>query len=592
MKKTIIDNLHPMRKIPKSPLAFLWEALYGFRLYAFIGMFSAFILSLSKILLPVFFSKMIEYFSTITPQNFSWHKVSVFLIMLLIVFLSASIIRFVREYVESAFVRNPLRIKLGAFGVDYIAKHSEDYMSGQKSGQISQKILGLKDNCSLLHVFISRMASCLFLIAITFFYIGRISIIFVLITVIVGLISCYFSYRQSLILKSLNSDVVDKIDQYKGTQIDSIANTLIVKTFGREDYEQKVVMDKLNIANDCRMVEIIKRQNIVATQRALLEFFQISGILLALHLWYNNKISIGDVALVLLLLGESLANFKRFLDEISHLNRVCGQLSSSLTPFLVKHEIIDSHNALNLKVHKGAIKFDNINFAYDDKNKIFKNFSLEINPKEKVGIVGKSGSGKTTLINLLQRSYNINSGKITIDGQDVSQVKQDSILRSIALIPQDTALFHRTIKQNIAYGNINASDDDVIKASQKAYADEFIQCLPLGYSTLVGEKGIKLSGGQRQRVAIARAILKDSPILILDEATSALDNESEHKISMSMKSLMKGKTVIAIAHRLSTLKEMDRIVVMDKGKIIETGTPQELLDNHGKFAKLWKLQTN
>lgn len=590
MKKSIIDNLPKMRKIPSNPFAFLWEAIYGFRIWAGVGLVSAFILSLSKILLPVFFANMIGYFSKITPQDFSWKVISIFLIQMLIVALAVPLIRLVREYSESRFVRNMMRLKLSVFGVDYIAKHSEEYMSGQKAGQISQKILGLRHNTQMLHIVMTRMASCLFLIGITFFYLGRVNLLFVLLTVIIGLISCYFSYKKSFVLKELNKNVNDKFDEYNGALADSIANTLIVKLFGQSKYEQEVVMNKFAIAQETRMDEVEKFQNIVAFQQALMVFFQISGALLSLYLWYNQKIGVGDVALILLLQNEALSNFKRFFEDISWGNKIYGELSSSLTPFLVKHEIVDIPNAKDLKVNKGNIKFENITFAYDKKKNIFKNFSLEIKSGEKIGIVGRSGSGKSTLINLLQHFYNIDSGKITIDGQDISKIKQNSLHENIALIPQDTSLFHRTIKQNIAYGAKNVNIEEVVNASKKAFADDFINLLPRSYETMVGEKGIKLSGGQRQRVAIARAILKDSKILILDEATSALDNESEDKISKSMKVLMNKKTVIAVAHRLSTLKEMDRIIVLEKGKIVEVGTPTELIKNEGQFAKLWNLQ--
>ena len=223
---------------------------------------------------------------------------------------------------------------------------------------------------------------------------------------------------------------------------------------------------------------------------------------------------------------------------------------------------------------------------------MFEDFSLLIHSGEKVGLVGHSGSGKSTLVRLLSRYYDIQKGTISIDGQNIAKVRQDSIRQQIALIPQEPGLFNRSIMDNIRYGKPDASDEDVYKAAKMARIHDFIIGLPKGYETAVGERGLMLSGGQRQRIAIARAILKDAPILILDEATSALDSESEKYIQDSLKELMRGKTVIAIAHRLSTLKEMDRIVVMDNGKIVESGTHSELLAKQGTYYGFYKMQSS
>ena len=216
---------------------------------------------------------------------------------------------------------------------------------------------------------------------------------------------------------------------------------------------------------------------------------------------------------------------------------------------------------------------------------------LEIPAGQRIGLIGPSGAGKSTLINLVQRFFDVQSGQILIDGQNIAAVTQNSLRRNIAVIPQDTSLFHRTIMENIRYGRLDASDEDVMDAAEKAYAKEFIDLLPEGFDTYVGERGVKLSGGQRQRIAIARAILKDSPILILDEATSALDSESEKQIQAALKDLMAGKTVIAIAHRLSTINHLDRLIVMHEGEIVQDGTHAELLETDGIYKKLWMMQS-
>ena len=241
-------------------------------------------------------------------------------------------------------------------------------------------------------------------------------------------------------------------------------------------------------------------------------------------------------------------------------------------------------------IYQTHTTFNNITYHYNNKENLFEKFNLKIKSGEKVGLVGHSGSGKSTLIKLLVRYYDVTGGKIIVGGEDIKQVRQESLRAKIAVIPQDTTLFNRTIMENIRYGNVYASDADVIKAAKMAYADEFIRELPHGYNSKVGERGVMLSGGERQRIAIARAILKDAPILILDEATSALDSESERYIQKSLKKLMRGKTVIAIAHRLSTLKEMDRLVVMDKGKIVEEGAHDELLSHRGAYYHFYQIQ--
>jgi ATP-binding cassette, subfamily B, bacterial len=257
-------------------------------------------------------------------------------------------------------------------------------------------------------------------------------------------------------------------------------------------------------------------------------------------------------------------------------------------------EILDVPGASGLKVTDGAISLDDVTFHYQDSAKetgVFRNLQLDIKPGEKVGLVGPSGGGKSTLTRLLLRFEDIDSGAIRIDGQNIAGVTQDSLRRSVSYVPQEPLLFHRPISENIAYGAQHAAETKIKQAAKAAYADDFINELPKGYDTLVGERGVKLSGGQRQRIAIARAILKDAPILILDEATSALDSESEKLIQSALWELMRDKTALVIAHRLSTIQRMDRIVVLDKGKIIEQGTHKELLGHGGLYAKLWKHQS-
>ena len=333
-----------------------------------------------------------------------------------------------------------------------------------------------------------------------------------------------------------------------------------------------------------------KLENTNLAQTIIVGLFDFSMIVISLFLWSKGVITTGQIVLVLLLINTVMRNFHLLLRDIMGLHRTLGVMSSALKVVSEPHQMKDATDAAPLKVRKGKIEFRNVFFAYGEKP-LFKNFSLTIQPGERVGLVGVSGSGKTTFVNLLQRFFDVDEGSVLIDGQDVRSVSQESLHKNIAVVPQDTALFNRSLKENIAYGKVNATDRQIKNAALKAFADDFIMQTPGGYNSLVGDKGVKLSGGQRQRIAIARAFLKNAPILVLDEATSALDSQSEYFIQKSIKELMKGKTTIAIAHRLSTLKEMDRIIVMKKGKIIEQGSPSALLKKKGTYARLWQMQT-
>jgi ATP-binding cassette subfamily B protein len=253
-------------------------------------------------------------------------------------------------------------------------------------------------------------------------------------------------------------------------------------------------------------------------------------------------------------------------------------------------DLTDATDAKDIHIIKGEIQFDHVSFTYKNTKTLFKDKSVTISPGQKVGLVGYSGGGKTTFVNLILRLYDVDNGCIQIDGQDIATVTQDSLRAHIGMIPQDSSLFHRSLMENIRYGRTDATDDEVIEAAKRAHAHEFIEQLPEGYASLVGERGIKLSGGQRQRIAIARAMLKNAPILILDEATSALDSVTEHVIQVAITDLMQGKTSLVIAHRLSTLLHMDRILVFDKGKIVEDGTHSELLAKAGLYKTLWDAQ--
>ena len=582
----LFEKIPNMRKIPNNPFLFIWEVLYGARTWLFVGMAMAFCLQLMKVFVPVFFSDMIDYFASITPEEFVWTKMWVFLALIFFSYIGESLFRMVRELVEENRVRNFMAAKIELFAVDYMQKHSEKYFSSQKSGQLSQKIINCATKAVDAQQYISRLYSHFFIILINFFFIGRVNLCFLLLIIVFGTASTFCSYKMSFKLRDLSKNADNMLDDFNGVLADSITNALNIKAMGSEDYEisfVKKVFDKCKIA---RLRVLAKFHDNLRVQRMILCLFELCTMLLLVKLWYQAKISVGEVTLVLMLMNTVMSNLGGIWSNICELNGILGALQAAMMPFVVKHEIVDADGAKKLIISGGEIEFRDVKFGYE-KKKVFDKFSLKIGAGEKVGIVGVSGSGKSTLITLLQRAYDVNKGQILIDGQDIAKVKQDSLHEAIAYVPQDTGLFHRTVAQNIAYGKLRAKQAEIVQAAKKAYADEFIKELPKGYATKVGEKGVKLSGGQRQRVAIARAILKNSPILILDEATSALDSKTEYYIQKAMKNLMKNKTVVAIAHRVSTLKEMDRIIILKKGKIIRQCKPDDLIEENKIDYYFW-----
>lgn len=315
-----------------------------------------------------------------------------------------------------------------------------------------------------------------------------------------------------------------------------------------------------------------------------------------LFLWIRGDVGVGAVAastaMALRLNGISHWIMWEFAGLFEHI----GTVRDGMTTLSKPHTVVDAPDARPLQVPRGEVRFDQVTFAYGGTHPVIQDLSMLIRPGEKIGLVGRSGAGKSTIVNLLLRFYDVEKGQVLIDGQDISKVTQESLRAAVGMVTQDTSLLHRSVRDNILYGRPDASDEDMIKAARRAEAEDFIQHLTdpagrKGYEAHVGERGVKLSGGQRQRIAIARVMLKDAPILLLDEATSALDSEVEAAIQASLYRLMEGKTVVAIAHRLSTIAAMDRLVVMDKGRIVEEGDHRSLLARGGLYARLWEHQS-
>jgi ATP-binding cassette, subfamily B, bacterial len=392
-------------------------------------------------------------------------------------------------------------------------------------------------------------------------------------------------FRLAAAGKPLHDDFADKAAAVDGEMVDVINNMPLVRAFCGLNFEHDRFDATVNRELKARGRSLRYLEKLRLTHAAVTVALTIAILAWAITLWQRGGATTGDVVLVCTL-GLSILNATRDLavalvDVTQHVAR----LTEAIATLLLPHELRDHPEAEPLVKSGAAIVFNQISFAYPGSPPLFDKFSLRIQPGQRVGLVGQSGGGKSSLFVLLQRFYDVQSGSISIDGQDIARVTQESLREAISVVPQDISLFHRSIMENIRYGRPSASDDEVLRAAIAARCD-FVDSLPDGLETMVGDRGVKLSGGQRQRIAIARAFVKDAPILLLDEATAALDSESEEAIREALSRLMRGRTVVAIAHRLATLRHFDRVVVLKAGRIIEDGSPDRLMQGQGPYRDL------
>ena len=375
-----------------------------------------------------------------------------------------------------------------------------------------------------------------------------------------------------------------------GKIVDSVTNIMNAKLFVRRDYERAYLEGFLNLEVKSARQTFWFMERIRWFQFLAAMLLMVGNIGYALKIWSEQGMTVGEFAMAaslsLMLIEQARGLSRRFLEFFEYV----GNINDGVSIIVAPHDLTDNNDAKALEISEGAIRFNTIDFSYTAGKLVFQSLNVSIQPGEKVGLVGFSGSGKSTLLNLKLRLFEPQAGSILIDNQDIQSVTQESLRENIAMIPQDPMLFHRTLMENICYGRLDASDDEVISAAKKAHAHEFIIETEGGYQSLVGERGAKLSGGQRQRIALARAILKDARILLLDEATSALDSVSERHIQESLAFLMREKRVMVIAHRLSTLSHLDRILVFHNGRIVEDGNHSQLLTLEGHYAHMWSMQ--
>jgi ATP-binding cassette, subfamily B, multidrug efflux pump len=381
-----------------------------------------------------------------------------------------------------------------------------------------------------------------------------------------------------------------------GRIVDSYTNILTLKLFARLDREDAYVAEAIDAHTKTFRHQLRTLTTFTMMLQGLNALLFTTETGLAISLWTHGAIDVGVIAMVIPLTWQLISAAGYVAQQVTDIFDGIGSVQEGMMTIARPIALTDRRDAAELTVSRGEIRFERLRFGYGRETSLIDGLSLTIRPGEKVGLVGRSGAGKTTLVNLLLRFHDVEGGRILVDGQDIAGVTQESLRASVSVVTQDTSLLHRSIRDNVAYGRPEASEAEIADAARRASADGFIADLEdwvgrTGFDAHVGERGVKLSGGQRQRIAIARVILKDAPILILDEATSALDSEVEAAIQDSLNELMRGKTVIAIAHRLSTIARMDRLVVMDQGRIVEQGTHDELLARGGLYASLWRRQS-
>lgn len=473
----------------------------------------------------------------------------------------------------------------------YATKHSVSFFQNNLAGDIAAKINDVTDTIepllrNVFEIFIARIFQPL-VVAVFLSYVSiQFSFIFIVWTTAFVWLTLRLSKKIGIASHQYNQEK----NQLSGRLIDVIGNMITTKIFGRIQFESQSIHTNLTKVQHSEINQ----------HRSVLQLHFIQGILsliilasfVGLLIYYRSleQVTVGDFVFVLSLLVANLAHVYKLGEGIGEFSMTQAKFKQAINLLMIPHDVKDKPHAKPLAVTNGSIEFKQIAFHYIEDKPIFSSFNVSIQAGEKVGIVGTSGAGKSTFVHLLLRLIEPNQGHIKIDGIDINEVTLNSLRNQVTLVPQQIDLFHRSILDNIRYGNLEATDEEIVQAAKLAECDDFIHQLPDGYHTMVGERGMKLSGGQKQRIAIARAYLKPAKILILDEATSALDSITESYIQRALTKIMQHKTTIIIAHRLATLKQVDRVLVFENGNIVQQGKLQDLIHQPGKFAELWKQQ--
>ena len=478
---------------------------------------------------------------------------------------------------------------------DYLTRHSAQYFANRLSGKLQNKIFNISNAVhnifpiifwNLTDLFVKLILSAILAFTVHF-YVGCIFTFF-------SLVSIVYSIFVSRKLAKYSKDYAEAASEARGVMVDIIGNILAVKQNTALDRESHNAHDALeDYRKKHRKSWTFFEWSLLFNNIIIITMFS-AVLIISVYFLRSGMTTPGDIVMLLVIMMGLYGELQFLSMSLNRFMEQYGQLREGLEEVFAPYDIIDQPcDCKSGDIDDGKIIFDHINFKYedDDSQSVFKDLSLSIPSGQKVGLVGESGAGKSTFVSLLLRFVEPNDGTISIDGYDISQIEQNDLRSAIAYVPQEALLFHRSLKDNVTYSDPAVSDEEMFVAAERAHARKFIEELPEQYDTLVGERGVKLSGGQKQRVMIARAMLKKSPILVLDEATSALDSESEKLIQDALEKLMENRTTIVVAHRLSTLKKMDRIVVFDGGSVVEDGTHDELLEKKGKYYELWQYQT-
>lgn len=598
-------------------LKFLWACTNGLRGWLLIFMILSAGIGIYEAMLFAWIGNIVDWLGVYTPQNLWLEKGDMLLLMLAVMIMSplwialSSFIHF--QTLQGVFPMQ-MRWRFHQRMLGQSMQFYQDEFSGRVSAKVMQTALAVRDTVMTVTDMFMYVTVYFITSGIILFNLDSLLLIpFIVWLVLVALTIWYFipKLKQTAIVQA------DARALMTGRITDAYANIMTVKLFSHSRRELSYAKNAMGqflgtVHAQMRWVSYLE----VSTHMISVILVS-STAAIGLYLWQQGAVGVGAIAAATAMALRLNGLTRWIMWQTASLFESIGTVQDGMRTLSAPQKIIDKPNAPALKVTEGRIVFDHVDFSYENdsdavegdsldtvktsatpttKTKLLDNFYLDIKPGEKIGLVGRSGAGKSTLVNLLLRFFDVDSGKILIDGQAIDEVTQESLRQQIGMVTQDTSLLHRTVRENIAYGRPDATDEEIITAAKQAQAWDFIKDLyddkgNTGLDTQVGERGVKLSGGQRQRIAISRVMLKNAPILLLDEATSALDSEIEFAITESLNDIMTGKTVIAIAHRLSTIAALDRLVIMDKGQIIEQGSHDELLNLHGVYARLWHRQS-